>query len=137
MWPSYALIVLLNRSYGNKMLFDVTLLCLFLCRTNPHIHEQGGDSAPTFYSSSKLRKSHFFTASPPLGGFGHFCPIALLIPRRRIDRSKTGYISPKLGMSAFWESPILGCPFRGRKFRSPLSQDAFLKNRKNRQGYQN
>ena len=60
------------------MLFDVTLLCPFLCRTNPHINEQGGDSAPTFYSSSKLRKSHFSTASPPLGGFGHFCPIAFL-----------------------------------------------------------
>lgn len=141
MWPSYALIVLLNRSYGNKMLFDVTLLCLFLCRTNPHIHEQGGDSAPTFYSSSKLRKSHFFTASPPLGGFGHFCPIAFLSTPAAHRSVQSWTHLPKIGEVCFLGQPNFGLSFSwrknplpvgGGKFRSLLSQDVFLKNRKNR-----
>ena len=129
-WPSYALIVLLNRSYGNKMLFDVTLLCLFLCRTNPHIHEQGGDSAPTFYSSSKLRKSHFFTASPPLGGFGHFCPIAFLSTPAAHRSVQSWTHLPKIGEVCFLGQPNFGLSFSWRKnplpvdggfFRSPLS----------------
>lgn len=101
--------------------YSMSLCCaLFLCRTNPHIHEQGGDSAPTFYSSSKLRKSHFFTASPPLGGIGHFCPIAFLSTPAAYRSDQNWTHLPKIGEISLSESLIFGRPFRGGKIRCQL-----------------
>lgn len=90
----------------------MSLCCaLFLCRTNPHIHEQGGDSAPTFYSSSKLRKSHFFTASPPLEGFGHFCPIAFLSTPAAHRSVQSWTHLPKIGEVCFLGQSNFGLSF--------------------------
>ena len=103
--------------------YSMSLCCaLFLCRTNPHIHEQGGDSAPTFYSSSKLRKSHFFTASPPLGGFGHFCPIAFLSTPAAHRSVQSWTHLPKIGEVCFLGQPNFGLSFSWRKKPPGLSK---------------
>nr|DAZ08720.1 MAG TPA: hypothetical protein [Caudoviricetes sp.] len=71
-----------------------------------HSRAGGGDSPPTFYSILSKAQN---------------CEKANFSPLHH--RLELLDISPKLGMSVFWDSPILDRPFRGAKLRCQLAAE--------------